>query len=63
MSNEERIEEADKAAIFDWLENQTKGTTSVEQKEKKIGNYIKALNEMLDKLSKTKFKKPRKWRT
>ena len=63
MSNDERIEEADKVAIFDWLENQTKGITSIKQKEKKIENYVKALNEMLEKLSKIKLKNPKKWRT
>ena len=46
MTEEERIEASDKAAIFEWFEEQTKGVPQ-HRKKKKIDNLRKALDELL----------------
>ena len=64
MSKEERIEVADKEAIFEWVEEQTKGKIiSIERKKKKITNFKKALDEMLEVISKpTIYDEKRRWK-
>lgn len=54
MTEDERIEEADRVAVFEWLEEQTKGA-SEERKEQQIKNYKRALDELL-------FGHPPKWK-
>lgn len=48
MSEEERIKEADRVAVFEWLEEQTKGS-SKNRKKQQIENYKKALDELLSR--------------
>lgn len=55
MSEEERIEAADKAAVHEWLEEQTKGI-STKRKRQKIENYKKALDELFDRLHRRRVK-------
>ena len=52
MTGEERIEASDKATVFEWCEEQTKGVSS-ELKKKKIVNFKKALDELFELLSYT----------
>ncbi len=49
MTEEERIEAADKVAVNEWLEEQIKGI-SFKRKRQKIENYKKALDELFDRL-------------
>ena len=49
MTEEERIEASDRAAVHEWLEEQTKGI-STERKRQKVENYKKALDEFFDRL-------------
>ena len=48
MTEEERIEVCDKNAIFEWLEEQTKGIPK-NRKIKKIDNFRNALDELLNR--------------
>jgi len=50
LTEEERIEASDKGAVHEWLEEQTKGI-STKRKRKKVENYKKALDELLERLS------------
>jgi len=49
MTEGERIEAADKAAVSEWLEEQTKGVPIKIQKQN-IENFIEALEERLEHL-------------
>ena len=49
MTEEERIEASDKAAVFKWWEQQTKGV-SRELKKKNIETFRKALDELFEHL-------------
>lgn len=53
MTEEERIEVADKAAIFKWFEEQTKGIP-IKRRKQKIENYKKVLDELFDRLPRWK---------
>ena len=55
MTEEERIEAADKVAVNEWLEEQTKGI-SFKRKRQKIENYKKALDELFDRLPRWEVK-------
>ncbi len=55
MTEEERIEAADKVAVNEWLEEQTKGI-SFRRKKQKIENYKKALDELFDRLPRWEVK-------
>lgn len=50
MTEGERIEAADKVAVSEWLEEQTKGI-SIKWKKRKIENFIKILEELSERLS------------
>ena len=50
MTEEERIEASDKAAVFEWWEQQTKGVSS-ELKKKKIEVFRKVLDELFERLN------------
>ncbi|GAI14825.1 unnamed protein product [marine sediment metagenome] len=51
MTQEERIEAANKAAVFEWWEQQTKGETLPNKRKKKmLKHYKKALDEILWRL-------------
>lgn len=50
MTEEERIEVADKAAVSEWLEEQTKGIP-VKWKKRKIKSFIRILEELSERLS------------
>ena len=49
MTEEERIEASDRAAVHEWLEEQTKGV-SIKRKKQKIENYKRALDELFERL-------------
>ncbi len=55
MTEEERIEAADKAAVHEWLEEQTKGI-SFKRKKQKIENYKNALDELFERLPRWEVK-------
>jgi len=55
MTEKERIEAADKVAVNEWLEEQTKGI-SFKRKKQKIENYKKALDELFDRLPRWEVK-------
>jgi len=55
MTEEERIEAADKVAVNEWLEEQTKGI-SFKRKKQKIENYKKALDELFNRLPRWEVK-------
>lgn len=50
MTEEERIEEADRIAVSDWLEEQTKSLPDIRKKQK-IRNFKTVLDELLERLS------------
>ena len=50
MTEGERIEASDKAAVFEWWEQQTKGV-SHELKKKKIEAFKKGLDELFERLN------------
>jgi len=52
MTEEERIEASDKAAVFEWLEGQTKGT-SPKRKKQKLKNFRFAFEEWIERLTYT----------
>ncbi len=53
MTEGERIEAADKAAVSEWLEEQTKGIP-VKRKRQKVENFVRVLEELLERLNKWK---------
>ncbi len=53
MTEEERIEASDRAAVNEWLEEQTKGI-STKRKRQKIENYKRALDDLFDRLPRWK---------
>ncbi len=53
MTEEERIEAADREAVREWLDGQTKGI-SFKRKKQKIENYKKVLDELFDLLPRWK---------
>lgn len=51
MTQEERIEAANKAAVFEWWEQQTKGEVLPnKQKKEMLNHYKRALDEILKRL-------------
>ncbi len=50
MTEGERIEAADKAAVFEWLEEQTKGMPA-ERKRQKVEISARVLEELLEHLT------------
>ncbi len=55
MNEEERIETADRAAVREWLEEQTKGIPFKRQSQK-IENFKKVLDELYKNLPRRKLK-------
>ncbi|MBA7688485.1 hypothetical protein ES703_96967 [subsurface metagenome] len=55
MTEGERIEAADKAAVSEWLEEQTKGIP-LKRKKRKIESSIRGLEELLKRLERWEVK-------